>query len=436
MRRLLIGVLVVASLLAASMSSAAVVPTWPSASEVWLPNNANTAPGGQTAGLYAISCFALGDCEGAGQYMDAAGESQAMVVNESGGIWGQASELALPAGADTSFTNYGAALNSVACTSVGNCEAVGVYPDSYDTQEAMMVREVDGVWQKAIETRLPPGAVPPGQPLPNGQTQIAALTSVSCTRPGYCVAVGTYIDGGTGELQGMAVSEAHGVWGQATEMTGPNQTSGALASVTCASPGNCEAVGSYIDAHSNILTLVVNEKDGVWGQPTGTSLPTNQMMNGWQGAYLSSVACSSVGNCTAAGNYVDTSTYYQGMVVSETNGVWGPATEISLPPNQTTGWQGATLMAISCPNQRSCEVGGYYIDASGAYQSMVAPESNGVWGAAVQLPEPSGAPSAGIANANLNDLSCPKEGGCEEAGYYLDSTGSIQAMTATSVPTS
>jgi hypothetical protein len=48
-----------------------------------------------------------------------------MVVTETKGVWGRASELTLPSGAEPK--GQLAALDSVACTSPGRCVAVGTY---------------------------------------------------------------------------------------------------------------------------------------------------------------------------------------------------------------------------------------------------------------------------------------------------------------------
>jgi len=61
-----------------------------------------------------------------GEYYDSSNNHRAMVVTESGGHWARACELKLPSNAEP---NPYAEVNSVACTGVGSCVAVGNYQD-------------------------------------------------------------------------------------------------------------------------------------------------------------------------------------------------------------------------------------------------------------------------------------------------------------------
>jgi hypothetical protein len=44
--------------------------------------------------------------------------------------------------------------------------------------------------------------------------------------------------------------------------------------VSCATAGNCAAVGSYTDASGNLLPFVADEKNGTWGSARGIALET------------------------------------------------------------------------------------------------------------------------------------------------------------------
>ena len=69
--------------------------------------------------------------------------------------------------------------------------------------------------------------------------------------------------------QPFVVSEKDGTWRRAAELPGLAALSEAvagLASVSCASPGNCSAGGSYgPDFYSDGYPLVVGQRDGTWG---------------------------------------------------------------------------------------------------------------------------------------------------------------------------
>jgi hypothetical protein len=142
---------VVLAVVAGTPAAAATgVPVWPAAGKLALPVGANTSRGHQAAALQGVACTSAGNCVAVGYFTDATKSTQAMAVAEAGGTWGRASELTLPAGADVS-AGAQAGLSSVACTSAGNCVAVGFYTDSSGSKDrqAMVASETSGVWGQA-----------------------------------------------------------------------------------------------------------------------------------------------------------------------------------------------------------------------------------------------------------------------------------------------
>jgi hypothetical protein len=85
-------------------------------------------------------------------------------------------------------------------------------------------------------------------------------------------------------------------------------SSSSVQSVSCASAGNCAAVGRYADT-SGGEGLLVSERDGVWGDGVEAPLPADAAWGPaasrgpWRQAFLSSVSCPSVGECVAVGEY-------------------------------------------------------------------------------------------------------------------------------------
>jgi hypothetical protein len=77
-----------------------------------------------------------------------------------------------------------AQVNSVSCSSPGNCSAGGWYTDSSGRSRAFIIREVKGTWQKAIRV---PGTFGPSK-------YFAQLDAVSCASAGNCSALGSYTD--------------------------------------------------------------------------------------------------------------------------------------------------------------------------------------------------------------------------------------------------
>ncbi len=279
--------------------------TWGVPSELTLPVNA--APTGQNSALYAVSCpGGVGHCVAVGYYTDVDGNSEAMVVGQSGGAWASAAELELPLGANETAGAEQAALYSVACTEPGDCFAVGSYSDLAGNGEPMAVRETVGVWRAAEELSLPANAIPS----PVGQ--YADLYSIACTGPRSCIAVGSYTDSDDNH-QPMVIQLRGGVWRRAQERSLPsnadttaNRQNAALYAVSCARGGACAAVGGYTDAGGGEEGLLLREARGRWRTAAELALPANAARGGGdQNASLYAVACPSTDACVAVGTYRD-----------------------------------------------------------------------------------------------------------------------------------
>jgi hypothetical protein len=86
--------------------------------------------------------------------------------------------------------------------------------------------------------------------------------------------------------------------------------------VSCASPGNCSAVGYYTDSSGRQQAFVLNETDGTWG--AAEAVPGIAALNKGGQAEANSVSCASAGNCSAGGDYTDSSNRQEVFVVTGT----------------------------------------------------------------------------------------------------------------------
>src|SRR5437763_1242374 len=88
-------------------------------------------------------------------------------------------------------------------------------------------------WSTGVETSLPANA---------GSSPDVSPNSVSCASAGNCGAVGVYFDS-SGHEQGLLLSETAGTWARGVEASPPanagSSPAGFLASLSCASAGNC-----------------------------------------------------------------------------------------------------------------------------------------------------------------------------------------------------
>ena len=386
--------------------------TWGTAVEV--PGTAALNQGGN-AQTISVSCASPGNCGVGGYYTDRSGNLQAFVVNQARSTWGTAEEVP-----GTAALNQGgdAGVAQVSCASAGDCSAGGHYVDGSGNYQAFVVSETHGTWGTA-------GEVAGTAALNQGGS--AGVRSVSCASAGNCSAGGYYTDG-SGDLQAFVVSETDGTWRKAEEVPGTaalNQGGDAtLASVSCASAGNCSAGGYYTDSSDNGQVYVVSETDGSWGKAEEVPGTAGLDQGGFLDAQVEAVSCASAGNCSAVGTYAGNGNGAAlAFVVSQTHGTWGTAEEV--PGTAALAQDGvAQGFSVSCRAPGDCSAGGSYVDGSGNSQAFVASETDGTWRNAQEVPGTAALNQAGL--ATTDSVSCGAAGNCSAAGSYKDGSGKFQ----------
>jgi hypothetical protein len=403
----------------AAPTLAGAAPNWPAAKIVVLPAGAKGVPQGY---LPALSCASVGNCVAGGAYTNAKGISEGLLSNEIAGVWRSPITITPPSNA---AANPGVTVYASACGGPGNCSAGGSYQETSGAIEGFLASEVGTVWRSAVQVPLPANAVSSGQ---NAQ-----LHSIACVSPGNCSAVGTYSAKGTPlpTTQGLVINEVNGIWQKGDEVHLPGGTNVnpfvTLTQVACASAGNCSAVGSYTDNNGATHALLISEQASRWLAGTSMLLPGNAST--FPDAFLSSVTCTTVGNCSAIGNYDNSSGDTEGLVTVESARAWKRATAMVMPagakPNPRVFFYG--FNGISCSSTGNCSAGGQYTDASGHYQGFFVDEVNGSWQTADELKLPSGAQQAGK-NGGVVALSCTTNGNCSAGAAYQDASGNYQAL--------
>ncbi|HEY2355525.1 MAG TPA: Ig-like domain-containing protein [Gaiellaceae bacterium] len=309
--------------------------TW-SGSAVQVPDPQEIGVSGWTS----VSCASPGNCVAGGA--SASGLlTQAIVANETNGIWGNVTIV--PGSAALNSTQatgpgHGATVLSVSCPTAGNCAVGGRYEDSSFRTRSFVADETNGTWGTAIET--------PGTAALSTGNFDAGVYSVSCTSPGNCSAGGDYstVPNAPGQFgqQAFVIDETNGVWGTAVEVPGTaalNSNGYAnVNAVSCSAAGNCSAGGYYSDGQggggNNRQAFVIDETNGTWGTVID---PGTKALNTGDIAYVDSLSCAAVGYCAAAGLYVDDSGDH-GFVVSST----GEPAATALAPASASGTYGGT----------------------------------------------------------------------------------------------
>ena len=162
--------------------------------------------------------------------------------------------------------------------------------------------------------------------------------------------------------------------------------------------GGYESSRSTSQSSTAALTLEATETNGVWAPYTLLDTTPGQLYG---------VSCPVAGACTAVGTLI-MSSGYNGVAYTETSGGWGPATVFEAGPKAPNADAG-NLFSVSCNDASDCTAGGF----DGA--PMYAKETAGVWGAATEDGNASGA-FFGMSCADAAD--CTAVGGVPSAGFY------------------
>ena len=224
------------------------------------------------------------------------GHSRAFIETLLGGSW-TAVWAPLPAGAapSSATTTAGAYLNSVTCPAAGSCVAVGMYTERGSSNTAVLIDTLSGGTWTAATAPLPADASADGQS--------AGLSGISCQTPGNCVAIGSYI--GRGGARFLAETLSAGTWTAAApplpaDARAPQKGLTILDSLACQEVGHCVAVGSY-QASSGAIDGAIDTLSGrAWtaaAHPAPGAATTSQLV------LISQVVCPAPGYCIGVGRY-------------------------------------------------------------------------------------------------------------------------------------
>jgi hypothetical protein len=160
----------------------------------------------------------------------------------------------------------------------------------------------------------------------------AELAGIACASGGNCAAGGSFT-AANGVVQAWVASEVNGSWHAAEEVPGTAAMNwgGAadamfVAAISCPQAGEC-VLGGQTGAYPSIRT----ERGVTWSAPI--TLPGITALSKRDGATLDALTCPTPGNCVAGGSYYSRvgsalgEPYQEPFVASEVNGRWGAAAE-------------------------------------------------------------------------------------------------------------
>ena len=132
----------------------------------------------QLAVLQSVVCTAVGECSAVGEYTDTSHANKPMAVTATHGVWGRARNIRLPGSADIPHGGLPQAPSSLACSGRGDWRRSSTTTPMRQARRPLQT-ETAGIWRRAN----------PDLRRPSGRRSRAR--SFTCTTPGDCVAVGT-----------------------------------------------------------------------------------------------------------------------------------------------------------------------------------------------------------------------------------------------------
>lgn len=260
-------------------------------------------------------------------------------------------------------------------------------------------------------------SVPPPVPIVSDSVEI--IYQVACSGTGACTAVGSYEDA-SASVRPLLLVEKGTVWSAVTAAV-PSGADAAdseiLGRVACEKGGSCVAVGQYTNSAGELEAWLLTGSGSSW-KLVSPPLPPHTPRTG-ESVVFGGVGCFA-GGCAVVGIYGLNPDTQQGLIVSESRGIWS-AREIHAPG---TGAM-RSLASISCGAAGDCAVVGNTVNASGLADGLTDYETGGHWQApTLEAPEGDGS------NLRLNEVDCPTVGWCAAIGQDSASGNSWMYVTA------
>lgn len=314
----------------------------------WAPSEMPAPQGVSSAsfrpGFYDLACAAAASCAAVGLF-GPDNDQQGLLETDSNGTWS-------PTVVDLSQMDPAAAANptalvpAVSCPGAGDCTAVGIFEDIDGAYEAFAVSEDGGTWQAPTALSLPADASTTPDASADPIQNDLYLNGISCASVGNCTAVGSYDAGGDNDIDAFTVTETGGSWGRgvATALPGGNSAPAAnpeamLDSVTCRAPDDCLAAGTYVAAAGDNVVLVARQSDAGWttfGEELSSVYDANPSAPA--SPYWSSVSCVPGGYCAIGGNVADDATGNEDAFLLDAPTAPGTPTAALAGTEATVGW--------------------------------------------------------------------------------------------------
>lgn len=337
--------------------------TFTTLSHGWFLQSTPNPSGATSSHLKSISCVSGSECVVGG---DSGSNPLAELWN--GTEW---SLMSMPK-AGTSINE----IDSVSCTSMAACTAVGLYWTSTTTYTTLIERWDGSNWT-IQEAPAPPGA------------KVSVFHGVSCTSATSCIAVGDYQ---TSEGNWLALAEVwNGSEWKLQEIPNPSgHTTNYLYGISCTSGSACTAVG-YSSG-----TLAERWNGSEWKVQTTPAA----------GSAFNDVSCASSTSCMAVGTTTSSSESYAAN--------WNGTEWKTVAPLNPSGSLRAEMRGVSCvPAGTTCSAVGWYEPESGVSYPLAEGWNGSNW-EIQSAPRPDTSATA----SDLWGTACLTTNLCEAVGAY------------------
>jgi hypothetical protein len=349
--------------------------------------------GARDSVLSGVSCPSRRACTAVGHATTSTGVGVPIVERWQNTGWSM-ERVPRPAAAKTTL------LFDVSCPSRSACVAVGSVTNGARRTVPIVERWHGTRWEIQRTPKLGPGA-----------GRVSYLGGVSCRSSSSCVAVG--YSGNRAGTAGIMLSERwNGVAWTVQHTPHPaGMRVGFLASVSCASPTSCIAVGFFIDRAGAGRALAERWNGARWSIQQAPNPAAATALE------LVGISCTNQGPCIAAGFFTIV-TGTEVMLAERWNGARWKLQRSRYP----AGARGVQFSGVSCTVPDSCTAVGLFNDAAGLDQALVERWDGKAWG--IQpVPSPRGATSDSLAG-----ISCTSRNACTAVGSFIGRGGTEETL--------
>ena len=352
-------------------------------------------------------------------------ENQAL----ASGVW----ELAQPAQFGEGVLSNGSFFSEVSCASPGNCTAVGWFEYQIDGQEdlaseAITMTSNDGEWDTAQPAQFEEG-------IQAAETS-ATFSSVSCPTDGNCTAVGSFKNN-AGHHEAFTMTSNDGQWdtaqpaqfGEGIQSDWPDAF---FFSVSCASAGNCTAVGNFRNSAGHTEAFTMTSIDGEWEQSRPAQFAAG-INHESRGDYFTSVSCPTSRNCTAVGWFGNSAGHTEAFTMTSIDGEWEQARPAEFDAGIQHQLRIGAFYSVSCASAGNCTAVGHFMNSYGNYEAFTMTSITGEWETAKPQVFPDGIQYKSEPAASLSSVSCVLPGNCTAVGTFRNRSTNDAAFTMTSV---